>query len=144
MEFIHNITNFITSNHGLLFLILLLTNFFDWLTGWAKARINRNENSSTGLLGILRKIGLWVLVFMAFLLSYAFIELGSILGINMNITQFFGWFILLSLIINEIRSILENLVECKINVPIIFVKGLAIFEDKIEDLFISEKEDEKK
>ena len=41
-----------------------------------------------------------------------------------------GWFVLASLLINEIRSILENFVEAGFNVPIILIKGLEV-ADKV-------------
>ena len=129
------------TQHGLLFLLLIISNIVDWLTGWAKARISKSENSTAGFMGIIRKTGMWILVFVSFLLAYAFIELGTILNIDMGMAQFIGWFTVLTLIVNEIRSILENLLECKISVPKILVRGLEIFDDKIDDL-ISDKEEE--
>lgn len=129
------------TQHGLLFLLLIISNIVDWLTGWAKARITKIENSTVGFMGIIRKIGMWVLVFVSFLLAYAFIELGTILSIDMGMAQFIGWFTVLTLIVNEIRSILENLLECKISVPKILVKGLEIFDDKIYDLISGEEEE---
>ncbi len=46
--------------------------------------------------------------------------------------MFFGWFTLVCLIINETRSIIENLVEIGINVPSFLIKGLEIYEKIIE------------
>ena len=43
----------------------------------------------------------------------------------------FGWFTLASLLVNEIRSVLENLVECGYNVPAFLIKGLAVTEKLI-------------
>ena len=41
--------------HWILFLLYLLLNIIDTLTGWAKARINNQESSSVALIGIIRK-----------------------------------------------------------------------------------------
>ena len=38
----------------------------------------------------------------------------------------FGWFTLATYLINEIRSILENLVEMNVNVPQFLIAGLDI------------------
>lgn len=35
--------------HGILFMVLLLLNVLDTLTGWIKSRINNKENSMAGL-----------------------------------------------------------------------------------------------
>ena len=52
------------------------------------------------------------------------------IGIDLGITTLLGWFVLASLIINEIRSILENFVEAGYNVPAILVNGLKV-ADKV-------------
>ena len=59
-----------------------------------------------------------------------FIEIGKAIGVDLGITTLLGWFVLASLLINEIRSILENFVEAGFNVPIILIKGLEV-ADKV-------------
>lgn len=136
----NNIINILMDNHSILFLMLILMNIFDWLTGWLKARILKVENSVAGALGIVKKIGSWLIVFIGFMLSYAFKELGEIINIDMEMATLLGWFVLLSFIINEIRSILENLVECNIKVPKILTSGLAVVQEKMEEVFQNEKD----
>lgn len=107
----------------------LLLNVLDWLTGWYKSRRQGKESSATGLKGILKKIGYWVIILVAFLMPALFINLGQdLLGINLDFLLLLGWFTLACLLVNEIRSILENLVECGYNVPAFLVKGLAVTE----------------
>ena len=68
----------------------------------------------------------------AFLMPKLFINLGhDILGISLDFLMLLGWFTLACLLVNEIRSILENLVECGYNVPSFLVKGLAVTEKLI-------------
>jgi len=43
-----------------------------------------------------------------------------------------GWFTLANYLVNEIRSILENLVEMDVAVPAFLVKGLRIAAEKID------------
>ena len=71
---------------------------------------------------------------MGFGLSITFQHIGNALGINLSITQCIGWFILMHCIINEIRSILENMVQMdKDNlVPRWFTKGLKVAQDRID------------
>ena len=107
----------------------LLCNFLDWGTGWYKARELGKESSKTGLKGIIKKVGYWVIILVAFLLPELLINLGQdLLGINLNFMLLFGWFTLACLLVNEIRSILENLVECGYNVPGFLIRGLAVTE----------------
>lgn len=107
----------------------LLCNVLDWGTGWYKARRLGKESSKTGLKGIVKKVGYWVVILVAFLLPELLIGLGrDILGINLDLLMLFGWFTLACLLVNEIRSILENLVECGYNVPEFLIRGLAVTE----------------
>ena len=118
--------SYILGEHWILFVAFLLLNFADWVTGWMKSRMAGKENSVKGLQGILKKIGYWVMIAVAFGCSVIFIEIGRVIGIDLGITTLLGWFVLASLIINEIRSILENFVEAGFNVPTILVKGLEV------------------
>lgn len=70
------------------------------------------------------------MIMVAFGASAVFIEIGKAIGIDLGITTLLGWFVLASLIINEIRSILENFVEAGYNVPKILVNGLEV-ADKV-------------
>lgn len=107
----------------------LLCNVLDWITGWYKARKLHKESSRTGLHGILKKIGYWIIILVAFLLPDLLINLGKdLLGVNVDFLLLFGWFTLTCLLINEIRSILENLVECGYQVPEFLIRGLAVTE----------------
>ena len=45
-----------------------------------------------------------------------------------------GYFTLATMFINELRSIIENLIESGINVPTILTKGLSVIEDKLEQI----------
>ena len=112
-----------------LFAAYLLFNVFDWLTGWYKSRKLKRESSAVGLKGIIKKLGYWVIIAVAFLTSYIFVHMGNdILHIDLTFLELLGWFTLACLIVNEVRSIIENLVECGYNVPKILISGLAVTE----------------
>ena len=95
------VLSYILGEHWILFAAFLLLNVADWITGWMKSKMANKENSVRGWKGVLKKLGYWL-----------------------------GWFVLASLLINEIRSILENFVEAGFNVPIILIKGLEV-ADKV-------------
>lgn len=125
--------------HWYLFALFLLLNVADWLTGWMKSRIMKKENSVKGWTGVLKKLGYWLMVIVAFAISAGLIEIGKTLGMNLGITTLLGWFVLASLIVNEGRSIVENFVEAGFKVPSILVKGLAV-----ADKLINKDESEEK
>lgn len=131
------VLSYILGEHWILFVAFLLLNVADWITGWMKSRINKKENSVAGWKGVLKKLGYWLMVAVAFGASAVFIEIGRTIGIDLGVTTLLGWFVLASLLINEIRSIIENFVEAGFNVPKILTKGLEV-ADKIVN-----QEDEK-
>lgn len=124
------ILSYVLGEHWFLFVAFLGLNIADWITGWMKSRINKKENSMAGWKGVLKKLGYWLMIMVAFGASAVFVEIGKAIGIDLGITTLLGWFVLASLLINEIRSICENFVEAGYNVPVILVKGLEV-ADKV-------------
>nr|DAP09468.1 MAG TPA: holin [Caudoviricetes sp.] len=124
------ILSMIFGEYWYLFALFLILNVADWLTGWMKSRIMKKENSVKGWKGVLKKLGYWLMILVAFSLSAGFVEIGKALGIDLGITQLLGYFVLASLIVNEGRSICENFVEAGFNVPKILSNGLMV-ADKI-------------
>lgn len=124
------VLSYILGEHWILFVAFLLLNVADWLTGWMKSRMAGKENSMKGWKGVLKKLGYWLMVMVAFGASAVFIEIGTVIGIDLGITTLLGWFVLASLLINEIRSILENFVEAGFHVPNVLAKGLEV-ADKV-------------
>lgn len=116
--------------HWILFALFLLFNVIDWFTGWMKSRIAKKENSVKGWQGVLKKLGYWLMILVAFAASAVFIEIGNTIGVDLGITALLGYFVLASLLVNEIRSILENFVEAGYNVPNVLTKGLEV-ADKV-------------
>ena len=132
------VLSYILGPHWFLFAIFLLLNVFDWITGWIKSKKTGKTSSKAGLWGIMKKFGYWMLIIASFSITAGFTELGSILGMDLGVTTLLGWFVLSSLLVNEARSICENLVEMGVNVPTILVKGLqaanrVVNQDEMND-----------
>lgn len=136
------VLSYILGEHWFLFAAFLGLNVADWITGWMKSRINKKENSMAGWKGILKKLGYWLMIMVAFGSSAVFVEIGNAIGIDLGITTLLGWFVLASLLVNEIRSICENFVEAGYNVPTILIKGLEVAEKVVNQ--DPEKEEEEK
>ena len=115
-----------------LFALYLLFNTLDWLTGWAKSRKLGQESSRVGLSGAVKKLGYWVIILIAFLIPLVFIEIGGEIGIDLSFIKLLGWFVLASLMVNEIRSILENFVEMGYRVPGVLLCGLSVTQGIID------------
>lgn len=136
------VLSYILGEHWFLFVAFLGLNVADWITGWMKSRINKKENSMAGWKGILKKLGYWLMIMVAFGSSAVFVEIGNAIGIDLGITTLLGWFVLASLLVNEIRSICENFVEAGYNVPTILIKGLEVADKVVNQ--DQEKEEEEK
>ena len=142
------IVAFLTAVFGVywyVFAAFLLLNVIDWITGWYNARKRKEESSAVGAAGAIKKLGYWAAVLVAFVISGCFVHIGNdLLGIDLSFLNLIGWWVLAMLIINESRSILENLVELGVKVPEVLIKGLAITEKLIEaGIDILDTDDEK-
>ena len=127
------IFSMVFGEHWILFAAFLFLNVIDWLSGWSKARRVHKESSSVGLKGIVKKVWYWVIIAIAFILPAALMEAGNVIGVDLSITRFLGWLTLAMLLVNEVRSIIENLVCLGIPVPEVLIKGLAITDKILQD-----------
>ncbi len=115
------------------FAAFLALNVIDWVTGWAKAYKEKKESSRVGAIGAVKKLGYWAVVLVAFLIASVFANFGrDMLGVDLSFLKLIGWWVLAMLIVNEARSILENLVELGYKIPVVLIKGLAVTEKLIE------------
>lgn len=114
-----------------LFLFLIILNIIDYTTGIIKARYLKKESSKKALKGFIKKFLIWCLIAIGFGLGIVFDKIGEIININLSLMLAIGWFILAHCIINEFRSILENMVELDKGylVPKWLIKGLEVTQN---------------
>ena len=115
-----------------LFVGLLICNIVDWVSGWMKSRMKGESCSKVGAIGAMKKVWYWVVSGIAFFVGFSFQQMGQTIGVPLDFMHFVGWFTLANYLVNEIRSILENLVEMGVPVPVFLVKGLKIAAEKID------------
>lgn len=116
-----------------LFFGFLVLNAVDYITGYCKARFyKKNESSAVGAKGIFKKVWYWVVIGLAFFISNCFVTMGGVIGVRLEFVLLFGWFTLATYLINEIRSILENLVEMNVKVPQFLIAGLDITQKLLD------------
>lgn len=116
-----------------LFAGFLLLNVIDYATGYCKAKFyNKNESSAIGAKGIFKKVWYWTVIGIAFFVSMSFTYMGEVIDVDLSFVQFFGWFTLATYLINEIRSILENLVEMNVKVPTFLIVGLSVTQKLLD------------
>ena len=128
ISIITGILSAILGKFWFLFVFLLSLNVIGYITGIIKAKYIRMESSAQAMKGFVKKFLMWCLVAMGFGLGLTFKEIGEIIGINLHIMISIGWFLIVHFIINEIRSILENIVQLDKGhlVPNWLIKGLDV------------------
>lgn len=109
-----------------LFVAFLALNIVDYITGILKARYTNTENSNRGWRGIVKKTGYWVVIAIAFFIAQFFDEMGDLINADLGFTVILGWMTLATFIINEMRSVLENLVVMNVEVPRWLIEGLEV------------------
>ena len=122
----------VLGQYWFLFAGFLLFNVIDWLSGWARSRYRQESCSKVGARGIVKKVWYWVVVGTAFFIGFSFQQMGQSIGVPLDFMNLMGWFVLANYLVNEIRSILENLVDMDVPVPVFLTKGLKIAAEKIE------------
>ena len=122
----------IFGQYWFLFFGFLVLNVVDYFTGLAKSKKLKKESSAVGAWGVFKKVSYWIVIGLAFFIANCFVRMGDIIGVNLAFVTFFGWFTLASYLINEIRSILENLVELGANIPSFLINGLDITQKLLD------------
>lgn len=128
-----SLLTYIFGKHWWAFAFFLFLNVCDYITGCIKSKIKKKTNSSKGLIGILKKMGYWIMILLGFGMSAFFVKIGETIGIDLGFTSLIGSFVLISLIINEFRSNIENLIEAGYKIPKILTKGLEVAEKALEE-----------
>ncbi len=115
------------------FYILVGTNIVDYFTGIA-ASAYRGEavNSNKGFRGIAKKVCMWLLVAIGYILDYCLIIMGNTIGITIEFKCLVSVAVIFWLLFNEIISILENINDIGTPLPP-FVMDIAKFlKDKAD------------
>lgn len=124
-----------------LFAGFLVLNVVDYITGVVYAKCYAKKvSSAVGAKGVWKKVSYWIVIAIAFYIAFAFVQMGEVLGINLQYAQLLGWFTLATYLINEIRSITENLVKMDVKIPGFLTKGLDIAEKLTKDKANEEQE----
>ena len=121
-------------------LLLVLCNVIDYGTGMA-ASVSRGIALTPGksLRGIAKKVGMWLLIVIGWVLD-VLIEYGSsTIGIESPVSFLVATIVAVWLICNEILSILENLVQIGVAVPGFLMPLVRMIQKQAEEKGEQEK-----
>lgn len=126
-------------------LMLVACNLIDYITGLFASPFRQEKISSyKGIKGIIKKVCMWLLVvigvFMDTLIQYAI----DTAGIDIKISFVVATTVAIWLVVNEIISILENLVDIGVKIPPFLMPIVKYIKHQVEEKaeIIEDKGDE--
>ena len=115
--------------------LLVGCNLIDYATGLlaAKYRQDGGISSYKSIRGIFKKIGMWLLIivgsFMDILIQYA----AECMGLGITIPFVVATFVAVWLVVNEMISILENLIDIGVNMPPFLMPVVKYIKKQVEE-----------
>ena len=115
------------------FYLLVLTNMLDYGTGIAAA-VWRGErvSSETGFHGIAKKVCMWLLVLVGYIVDYIIISMGHTMNIEFGFDCLVAAAVVFWLLANELISILENIADIGVPMPVFLLKAVELVKEKTE------------
>lgn len=115
-------------------LLMVSCNIIDYVTGLIASPYREEKvNSYKGIRGIYKKIGMWLLVlvgaFVDILIKYS-IEAA---GVQLDIPFIVATVVAVWLVVNEIISILENLVDIGVDMPPFLMPVVKYIKHQVEE-----------
>lgn len=135
------ISAFLADKLGILYpvlLVLLISMIADYISGMIASKYEALNTSSggwsskKGLQGIFKKIGYLLAIGCAVIVDYLIYKCAVQIGVNMPANTFFGLFVSIWFILNELLSILENVGRAGTPLPDFLKNIIAILKDKVE------------
>ncbi|MCC2820638.1 phage holin family protein [Lachnoclostridium pacaense] len=115
-------------------LILAGLNFTDYITGiLASKRRNERVTSDKGLWGIVKKVGMWILVGLGWAMDVLINYAGQYVGLSIKLPFVVATIVAVWLICNEIISILENLLDIGVAMPPFLMPLARMIKGQVED-----------
>ena len=115
------------------FYILVSINIIDYITGVYAARCRGEKvSSNVGFRGIAKKICMWLLVLVGFVVDYIILTLTTTLNIDVGVAHIVATAVIFWLMANELISILENIADIGVKVPWL-LKIVELIKEKTEE-----------
>lgn len=113
--------------------VLVACNVMDYITGLAAAhRRNQKVSSYVGVLGIAKKVCMWLLIGVGAVVDWLLMYCGSQLGFEIHLPMLAASLVAVWLIVNEVISILENIGDIGVPLPGFLTKIVQGLKSKIE------------
>ena len=115
-------------------LLLVAGNIADYITGIMASKYRDEQVSSyKGIKGIYKKIGMWIMIFIGWMMDMLINSTVQHIGIPVSLPFIVATVVAVWLICNEIISILENLIDMEITIPPFLMPLGNMIKGQIED-----------
>ena len=114
--------------------LLVVGNVTDYITGIAASQYREEQVSSyKGIRGIYKKIGMWVLIFIGWMMDMLIGYTVQYIGLNLSLPYIVATVVAVWLICNEVISILENLIDIGVDIPPFLMPLAKMIKGQVED-----------
>ena len=147
-KFFTLLTSSFFSFFGLLAIPILLmvgANITDFVTGLMAAKYrNQRWKSEVGIKGMFKKVGMWVLVLVGFMMDSLISYSVSQLGISLPLNCLVACVVAIWIVCNEFISILENLNDMEVNLPPFLQPLIERIKKQTEEKILLDKGEKRK
>ena len=114
--------------------LLVVGNVTDNITGIAASQYREEQVSSyKGIRGIYKKIGMWILIFIGWMMDMLIGYTVQYIGLNISLPYIVATVVAVWLICNEVISILENLIDIGVDIPPFLMPLAKMIKGQVED-----------
>ena len=115
-------------------ILMVVCNVVDYATGLMASPYRAQDiNSYKSIRGIAKKVCMWLLVLVGAVIDQLIIYAGDTIGYTMPFTFLIGCIVAIWIICNEIISILENIKDMGVNIPVFLEPLIKHIKSQVED-----------
>ena len=114
--------------------LLVAGNVTDYITGILASQYREERvNSYKGIRGIYKKVGMWILIFVGWMMDMLVNYTVQYIGLTIALPYVVATIVAVWLICNEIISILENLIDMDVDIPPFLMPMARMIKGQVED-----------
>ncbi len=141
------ILSFLASVLGILYvpvLLMVACNIIDYITGlWAAgSRQDGGISSYRSMQGIIKKVTMWLLVVVGAIVDQMILYACEVTGYQIHLNFLVACVVAIWIVCNELLSILENMVDIGIELPVFLMPLVKNLKNSIDNMGNENREDE--
>lgn len=144
--FVTAVASLLSSVLGILYvpvLLMVTCNVLDYITGlWAARYRHDGINSYKSMMGIIKKVTMWLLVLVGAVIDQLLLYASDVLGYRLPITFFVACIVAVWIVCNELISILENMVDIGIELPAFLMPLVNNLKSTMDNMMDEKREGE--